>query len=132
MKQLLISTAIIISILIIWTLFITYSFSTLDILCSQIGEEVLPLLEEEKWDEAASTLTKLTDQWSSYKNKAFFFLDNATIYQIDETFYRKQVDKAIATISKFGDFEAFVSDGKYVDMSFMNIPEDAGDEIPFK
>lgn len=50
---------------------------------------------------------------------------------IDKSYYISLVDKAIKTISEFGDYEWFVSDEK-VDMAdFMNIPEDAGDTIPF-
>lgn len=50
---------------------------------------------------------------------------------IDKSYYISLADKAIKTISEFGDYEWFVSDEK-VDMAdFMNIPEDAGDTIPF-
>lgn len=50
---------------------------------------------------------------------------------IDESFYRKQVDKAVDTISKYGDFDSFTAEGPYVDMSFMNVPETEEEEIPF-
>lgn len=53
---------------------------------------------------------------------------------IDERYYISMVDDAIATISKYGDFEQFVSDEPYVkadNMDFMNIPDDADEEIPF-
>lgn len=48
---------------------------------------------------------------------------------VDDSFYKAQVDKAVATINKFGDFDDFVSDTPF--FKFMNIPEDADDEIPF-
>lgn len=47
---------------------------------------------------------------------------------IDLSYYRKLADDAIDDISKFGDYEWFTSDDPVappVDMSFMNIPEDA-------
>ena len=53
---------------------------------------------------------------------------------IDEQYYISMVDEAIATISKYGDFEQFASDEPYVKEEtpdFMNIPEDADEEIPF-
>lgn len=54
---------------------------------------------------------------------------------IDEQYYIQMVDEAIAAISKYGDFEQFVSDEPYVrgegNLDFMNIPEGAGEEIPF-
>lgn len=54
---------------------------------------------------------------------------------VDHSYYRHLVDEAVKDISKYGDFEWFTSDDpvpKPIDMSFMNIPEDAeGDTIPF-
>ncbi len=54
---------------------------------------------------------------------------------IDEQYYIQMVDEAIAAISKYGDFEQFVSEEPYVkaegSLEFMNIPEGAGEEIPF-
>lgn len=53
---------------------------------------------------------------------------------IDEQYYISMVDEAIAAISKYGDFEQFASDEPYVKEEtpdFMNIPEDAEEEIPF-
>ncbi len=53
---------------------------------------------------------------------------------IDEQYYISMVDEAIATISKYGDFEQFVSDEPYVKAKkwdFMNISDGADEEIPF-
>lgn len=54
---------------------------------------------------------------------------------IDRSFYDKLVDDAVEAISKYGDFEWFVSDDPYASPprleDFMNIPEDAPEEIPF-
>ena len=54
---------------------------------------------------------------------------------IDRSFYDKLVDDAVEAISKYGDFEWFVSDDPYTSPprleDFMNIPEDAPEEIPF-
>lgn len=57
---------------------------------------------------------------------------------LDRSFYDKLVDDAIETIEKYGDFEWFVSDDPYIPArkepkpDFMNIPENAPDEIPFE
>lgn len=48
--------------------------------------------------------------------------------QIDRSYYNKLVDAAIDTISKYGDFEQFVSDDTY---ECLNIPEDVDEIIPF-
>lgn len=49
---------------------------------------------------------------------------------IDRSYYISQVDKAVETISKFGDFERFVSDAPFVDLEhFMNVPEGVDEEV---
>lgn len=65
-------------------------------------------------------------------------INNDTSESIDRSFYTKLVDDAFDTIGKFGDAEWFLSDEPYVSKSravltpdFMNIPEDAPDELPF-
>ena len=53
---------------------------------------------------------------------------------IDEQYYISMVDEAIASISKYGDFEQFASDDPYVKEEtpeFMNIPDGVDEEIPF-
>ena len=53
---------------------------------------------------------------------------------IDEQYYISMVDEAIATISKYGDFEQFASDDPYVkaeNWDFMNIQDGVDEEIPF-
>lgn len=54
---------------------------------------------------------------------------------IDRNYYRSLVDKAIETISQYGDFEWFVSDDPVVKSEpvpdFMNVPIDADEEVPF-
>ena len=51
---------------------------------------------------------------------------------IDRRYYNDLVNKAVDTISEFGNFEWFVSDDPYIPMNFMNIPEDADEDgIPW-
>jgi len=54
---------------------------------------------------------------------------------IDKQYYISMADEAAAAIAKHGDFEWFVSDDPYVKddkvPGFMEIPEDADEEIPF-
>lgn len=51
--------------------------------------------------------------------------------EIDLSYYNNLVDDAVEAISKYGDFERFVSDDPLEDMSWMEIPDGVGDEIPF-
>ena len=52
---------------------------------------------------------------------------------IDTSFYEKLVDKARDKINEFTNYEDFVSDAPLVTVpyDFMNIPENAEEEIPF-
>lgn len=53
---------------------------------------------------------------------------------IDKSYYNKLVDDAVDAISKYCDFEWFVSDEPYIPTprdDFMNIPEDAPEEVPW-
>lgn len=51
----------------------------------------------------------------------------ADISIIDRSYYDRLVDDAVETISKFGDFEAFVADDDW-----MYIPKNSPEEIPFE
>lgn len=52
---------------------------------------------------------------------------------IDRSFYDKLIDDAVDVISKYGDFEWFISDDPYTPIpDFMYIPDDAPEEMPFK
>lgn len=54
---------------------------------------------------------------------------------IDRSYYDKLVNDAVDTISQYGDFSWFVSDDPYISPErmpeFMNIPEDAPEELPW-
>ena len=55
---------------------------------------------------------------------------------IDHSFYHKLIDDAVDVISKYGDFEWFVSDDPYISKvppNFMHIPENADEDegMPF-
>lgn len=69
------------------------------------------------------------------KKSEFYDVDEI----IDKSYYRNLVDDAIKTISAYGDVEMFLSDdlcipekSKPYMADFMNIPEDAPEEIPFE
>lgn len=50
---------------------------------------------------------------------------------IDKSYYRNLVNDAVETITKYGDFEWFVSDDPYIPKlkdDFINVPEDAPDD----
>lgn len=71
--------------------------------------------------------------------KGFYWMESEMVRQlqkedsIDRGFYNDLVNTAVATISKYCDFEWFVSDQPPIPRSedFMNIPDGYGDEMPF-
>lgn len=50
---------------------------------------------------------------------------------IDRSYYNSLVDVAIDTISKYGDFEQFVSDDRKEVPNWLNVPEGMDEELPF-
>lgn len=63
-------------------------------------------------------------------------LSESNTEYIDRSYYQKLVDDAVDAISEHGDFTWFVSPEPYNSPNrplydFMNIPDDAGDEMPF-
>ena len=76
-------------------------------------------------------LMRETDTGYSYATgaKGYRWLESETVRRlnkqndIDKTYYVKQVDEAVSDISKFGDFEAFVSDEpNFIDINSTELP----------
>lgn len=59
--------------------------------------------------------------------------DVSDISNIDISYHEKLVDEAIESMARFGDVEWFLSSDAWEPLpDFMNIPENAGEEIPFE
>ena len=100
---------------------------------SGCGGAVLYRMQDDKYYAAAGT--------SGYR-----WLESAMVKElgkeadIDKTYYKKLVDDAVDAITKYGDFERFVSNDPVplpkpkepLFSDFMNIPIDADDEVPFE
>lgn len=96
-----------------------------------IGGGIL-LRESEPGKYAAAVGTKKPDgsgvyRWMEYEMITQLGLED----KIDESYYRTLADKAVDAISKYGDFEWFVSDDTVRKEPWMNIPIDADEEVPF-
>lgn len=69
-------------------------------------------------------------------SKGYRWLESETVKllnkenSIDTSYYDNLVNDAVDTISKFGDFEWFVSDDPYI-KDFIRVPPDAPEELPF-
>ena len=86
---------------------------------------------------SAATGTKKPWKIAKGEEPTFRWIESEMVKQlnltdfIDKRYYNALVDDAIDTISKYGDFEQFVSDDEKEVESWMNIPEDAEEEMPF-
>lgn len=80
------------------------------------------------------TGTKKPDGKSLYRwMEAEMVLNLKLQDQIDRSYYNRLVDEAVDTISKYGDFEQFVSEYEEPDMSWMNVPDGYEENgIPFE
>jgi hypothetical protein len=94
------------------------------------------LLREGNGKFSAAVGTKKSKKVSKDEPNIYYWLESEMVQtlekedDIDRSYYNQLVDEAIETISKYGDFELFVSDD-ITDMSWMDISEGVGDEIPF-
>lgn len=80
------------------------------------------------------TGTKKPDGKSSYRwMEAEMVLKLGLMDQIDRGYYNKLVDDAVDAISKYGDFEQFVSSDIIEDMSWLEVPDGLDvEELPFE
>lgn len=79
------------------------------------------------------TGTKKPDGKSSYRwMEAEMVLKLGLMDQIDRGYYNKLVDDAVDAISKYGDFEQFVSSDQKEDISWLEVPDGVdAEELPF-
>lgn len=79
------------------------------------------------------TGTKKPDGKSLYRwMEAEMVLKLGLMDQIDRSYYNKLVDDAVDAISKYGDFEQFVSSDRNEDMSWLEVPAGIDvEELPF-
>ena len=88
------------------------------------------LLREGNGKFTSVTGTKKPDGKSVYKwMEAEMVLKLGLQDKIDRSYYNHLVDEAVDTISKYGDFERFVSDGV---MDWMKVPDTDEEELPFE
>lgn len=84
---------------------------------------------------SAATGTKKSWKVAKGEEETFRWMESEMVRSlgledyIDKRYYNALVDDAVEAISKYGDFERFVSDDRKED--WMNIPDSAEDEMPF-
>lgn len=81
---------------------------------------------------SGSNVTVIDSETGKQKDVAGMQLISGNENIIDRSYYDALVDAAVESISKYGDFEWFVSDEPPIDIpEFMNVPEGGPDELPF-
>lgn len=83
MKDLIVSAVIMALLIGSWFVFDGYSEDKLADFSSYIKDELIPAVEDEKWDESVSMVNDLSNHWHDYRKKALFFLDTEEINEID-------------------------------------------------
>lgn len=80
--------------------------------------------------------TKLPGKVPKGERDSYLWLESSAVKllkrekDIDKSYYQHLVDDAVETISKYGNFEWFVSDDNFSD--YMNVPTGYPEEVPFK
>lgn len=83
MKHLIISACIMVVLIGGWLFFDNYSEQQLADFSSSIIEEIIPAVEDEKWEESAEMIDTFDKQWHEYRKKALLFLETDEINEID-------------------------------------------------
>lgn len=88
MRALVTSSAIILSFIIVWLVFCSFSENTLSSFADTIENSLIYNVENENWSDAKDTFEAFRKDWRSYRNIAHLFLSSAKLNEIDYTFAR--------------------------------------------
>ena len=83
MKNLIITTLLVLILIGSWLIFDNYSHETSLVLSNILEEDIIPLTEKEDWEEVVVLYEDFESQWDVYKKKALSFLENDQISEID-------------------------------------------------
>jgi len=83
MKDLLISTLLLFLLLTGWLVFLTYACQQTDGFIAAIQEDLLPLIEAERWEECRQAADSLSSAWDRFRRLSLYFLDSGMLNEID-------------------------------------------------
>lgn len=86
MRDLIISSAIVVLLIGGWLYFQGYSSGSIDSMVSDIENDIIPAVESENWQEAADMTGDLKEQWNKYKQSALLLLNTQEINELDYCF----------------------------------------------
>lgn len=88
MRDLIISIAAVALLIGTWLVFFDYSSDNIDSYTHSIKKEIIPAVEDERWEESKDLMKKLDKDWHRYKKAALLFLDTRTVNEIDYSLAR--------------------------------------------
>lgn len=88
MKNLIISIAAVALLIGTWLVFFNYSSDNINSYTHSIKKEILPAVEDQRWEESKDLMKSLDKDWHKYKKTALLFLDTRTVNEIDYSLAR--------------------------------------------
>ena len=88
MKDLIVSTISVALLIGAWFMFYSYSENQINKFTYEIESVIIPLVEEELWDDSNLHIDTLVNQWNRYRTFCLLFLDNDTVNEIDYSMAR--------------------------------------------
>ena len=88
MKNLIISIAAVALLIGTWLVFFNYSSDNINSYTHSIKKEILPAVEDQRWEESKDLMKSLNKDWHKYKKTALLFLDTRTVNEIDYSLAR--------------------------------------------
>ena len=88
MKNLIISIAAVALLIGTWLVFFNYSSDNINSYTHSIKKEILPAVEDQRWEESKDLMKSLNKDWYKYKKTALLFLDTRTVNEIDYSLAR--------------------------------------------
>ena len=88
MKNLIISIAAVALLIGTWLVFFNYSSDNINSYTHSIKKEILPAVEDQRWEESKDLMKSLNKDWNKKKKTALLFLDTRTVNEIDYSLAR--------------------------------------------
>ncbi len=83
MKDLVLSIACLLALLIPWGIYEGHSSHTIDDYKSLIDNRIIPAIEEGDWETADSAFGFIAKDWDRYKKISAYFVDTGSINEVD-------------------------------------------------
>lgn len=83
MKDLITATLLLALLLGGWLVFLNYADSQSQYFQTRLEEIIMPAVQAEKWEESRELIQDFSSRWHDFRRISLYFLDTATINEID-------------------------------------------------